>query len=90
MKKILRIYNFFRDKFSRSYYDEDWITSDNIKLNKRICVRISEQELELYKDFCEYKKVSLSTFIRIAAHNEVGRFIIENDAEKKYYDSKVS
>ena len=90
MNKILKIYNFIKERFTGGYYEEDWINNSNIKLNKRICVRISESEYTLYKDFCEYKKVSLSNFIRIAAHNEVGRFIIDNEADKKFYESKAS
>ena len=88
MKKLFEIFKFIKERFSHDYYfDPD---EDSVKLTKRIGVRVSPDEKELIDRFCELKGVSISRFLRIAASNEITRFITENKADEKYYNSKAS
>lgn len=86
------IFNFFRFIKYRLSTNDEYIdlTEDNSKLTKRIAVRITPEEKELIDKFCELKNVSISRFIRIAANNEIARFIINHKVDEEYYNSKVS
>lgn len=88
MKKIFEIFKFIKERFSHDYYfDPD---EDSKKLTKRMAVRITPDEKELIEKFCELKGVTVSRFLRIAASNEITRFIVQNKADEKYYNSKAS
>ena len=88
MSKILKIYKFIRDTFSKDGYYK--LEENEAKLTKKITFRITENEQELIERYCIFRDIKISKFIRIAVNNEITRFINQHNGAEKYRNSKVS
>lgn len=64
-------------KFTRDREEEGIIKNDC-----RLQIRLNKKELELYKAFANFKKISVSKLIRDSANSYIDNFIIDNSSSK--------